>query len=57
MNVDKVVATLPTCPTSNCLHSRILENICDSHGNKTDTLKCYECGAVVVIHTQHSEIS
>jgi len=57
MKVDHVVATLPTVPASHCLHSRMLENICDSHGNTADTVRCCECGAFVVVHTPHSEIS
>lgn len=57
MKADKVVATLPTRSASNCLHRRVLENICDSHSSKADTLRCCECGAFVVVHTQHSELS
>jgi len=57
MNAEKVVATRPSHPASSCLHSRILENILDTYGNSTGTLRCCECGAIVVIHTQPAESS
>jgi hypothetical protein len=30
-----------------CQHQRLLERMSDREGNKTDTMKCCECGAVV----------
>ncbi len=57
MNANHVLVTQPLRSASNCLHSRMLENICDTYGKKTDTLRCCECGAFVVIHSQHLSVS
>lgn len=57
MKGDNVVATPPTGLTPRCLHGRMFESMCEFHGHKTDMVKCCECGAFVVIHLQHAEVS
>lgn len=57
MNSENARATRTAGSASQCLHSRMLENLCDAQGNTADTLRCSECGALVVIHTQHAQVS
>jgi hypothetical protein len=40
-----------------CQHQRLLERVPDQQGNKTDMMKCCECGAVVFKPAQKARSS
>lgn len=48
MDSDSAVWIDPNSDSSpQCLHKRLLEKVLDSHGNKTDFMRCCECGALM----------
>jgi hypothetical protein len=48
MDEEKTVWTDPNGTTSSqCLHRRLVEAVLDSEGNKTNSMRCCECGVLV----------